>query len=191
MILGKRRALICASVFGLAAAVGGGARAAQIYPGCAQPGPIGKVWYVDPVNGKTPAAGGLGTQAAPWNSLQGILSGGWGANITVPGYTRPLLSTVPYNHVTAAGRVDIADTIGNPPVRPGDTIMLMSGNYGDISIGDFNLPTTNWDFVTVQAAPGQVPVFTTLFVDRTNKWVFNGIKVQSLYNTNNNKHITY
>jgi hypothetical protein len=162
-------------------------RAAVVYSGCAVPPTTpGYVWYVDPVNGKTPAAGGLGTQAAPWNSLQGILSGGWGANITVPGYTRPLLSTVPYNHVTAAGRVDIADTIGNPPVRPGDTIMLMSGNYGDISIGDYNLPTTNWDFVTVQAAPGQAPVFDTLYIARTNKWVFSGIKVQSVSGTNNN-----
>jgi hypothetical protein len=162
-------------------------RAAVVYSGCAVPPTTpGYVWYVDPVNGKTPAAGGLGTQAAPWNSLAGIISGAWAANVVVPGYTRPLLSTVPYNHVTAAGRVDTADTIGNPPVRPGDTIMLMSGNYGDISIGDYNLPTTNWDFVTVQAAPGQVPVFTTLLVDRTNKWVFNGIKVQSLYGTNKN-----
>ena len=73
MILDKPRALICAGVFCLAAACGG-ARAAEVYPGCAEPGPIGKVWYVDPVNGKTPADGGNGSQAAPWNSLQGVVS---------------------------------------------------------------------------------------------------------------------
>ena len=160
-----------------------------MYPGCAQPGPTGKVWYVDPVNGKTPAAGGLGTQASPWNSLNGILSGTWGtADFSVPGYTRPLLSNVPYYHITSAGRVDVADTIGNPPVNPGDKIMLMSGNYGDIGMGNYNLPTTNSDFVTIQAAPGQSPVFTTLYLSRTNKWVFNGIKVQSLMGTNGNTH---
>src|SRR5580693_3418209 len=64
--------------------------------------------------------------------------------------------------------------------------MLMSGNYGDISIGNFNQPTTNSDFVTVEAAPGQTPVFATLLLDRTNKWVFDAIKVQSLMGTNGN-----
>ena len=67
----------------------------QVYPGCSVPGAgSGKIWYVDPVNGATPAAGGDGSQAHPWNSLNGVLSGAWGANITVPGYSRPLLSTV-------------------------------------------------------------------------------------------------
>jgi hypothetical protein len=80
----------------------------------------------------------------------------------------------------------MAPVIGNPPVQPGDAIMLMSGNYGDIGIGDFNLPTTNSDFVTVEAAAGQTPVFTTLILNRTNKWVFDAIKVQSLLGTNGN-----
>ena len=34
--------------------------------------------------------------------------------------------------------------------------------------------------MTIQAAPGQTPVLTSLFVAATNKWVFNGLKVQSL-----------
>ena len=133
-------------------------RAAQVYSGCAVPSPTPRhTWYLDPVHGKTPAAGGNGSQAAPWNSLNGVLSGAWGANITVPGYARPLLSSVPYNHIANGQLVAVADQLGNPPVQPGDTLMLMSGNYGDIGIGDFNLPTTNSDFVTVQAAPGPDP----------------------------------
>src|SRR5580693_4944325 len=103
-------------------------RAAQVYSGCAVPPTTPRhVWYIDPVHGKTPAAGGLGTQAAPWNSLAGVMT-----DAVQPGYTRPMLSSVPYNHITAAGRVYIADQVGNPPVGPGDAIMLMSGNYGDI-----------------------------------------------------------
>src|SRR6202021_2543313 len=43
------------------------------------------------------------------------------------------------------------------------------------------------DFVTVEAAPGQTPVFSTLYIRSTNKWVFDGVKVQSLFGTNNNK----
>src|ERR1700677_2621178 len=161
--------------------------APQVYSGCSVPaGTSRHVWYIDPVNGKTPAAGGNGSQASPWNSLSGVLSGAWGANITVPGYSRPLLSSVAYNHIVNGQFVAVADQLGNPPVQPGDALMLMSGNYGDIGIGDFNLPTTNSDFVTVEAAPGQTPVFTTLLLDRTNKWVFDAIKVQSLIGTNGN-----
>jgi hypothetical protein len=163
-------------------------RAAQVYSGCSVPSATPRhVWYVDPVNGKTPAAGGAGSQASPWNSLTGIIGAGWAASVTVPGYSRPLLSSVPYNHA-ANGQccAASADQLGKPPVQPGDALMLMSGNYGDIAVGAFDLPTTNSDFVTVEAAPGQVPVFTTLLLDRTNKWVFNAIKVQSLLGTNGN-----
>ena len=63
----------------------------------------------------------------------------------------------------------------------------MSGNYGDIAIGDYLQQVVNPSFVTVEAAPGQAPVFSTLYIRSTNKWVFNGIKVQSLLGTNNNK----
>jgi hypothetical protein len=182
MTLEKARALVCVGFFCLAAALGGGARADQVYPGCAQPGPAGKVWYLDPVNGKTPADGGTGSQTAPWNSLQGILSFKF-----PPGYTRPLLSSVPYYHAVEGKRAYVADQLGSPPVQPGDTIMLMSGNYGDIVIGDYLQQVVNPSFVTVEAAPGQAPVFSTLYIRSTNKWVFKGIKVQSLLGTNNNK----
>jgi hypothetical protein len=182
MILDKARALICAGFICLAAAVGGGACAAEVYPGCAQPGPTGKVWWIDPVNGKTPADGGLGTQAAPWNSLQSVLS----ARVQ-SGYTRPLLSSVPYLHVANGKRVYVADQLGDPPVQPGDSVVLMNGNYGDVGIGDYKQQVVNSSFVTVEAAPGQTPVFSTLYIRSTNKWVFKGIKVQSLSGTNNNK----
>ena len=182
MTLEKARALACVGVFCLAAALGDDARAAEVYPGCAQPGPTGKVWYLDPVNGKTPAAGGTGSQTAPWNSLTGVLS------FKFPtGYTRPLLSSVPYFHVVDGKRVYVADQLGSPPVQPGDTIKLMSGNYGDIVIGDYLQQVVNPSFVTVEAAPGQTPVFLTLYIRSTNKWVFDGVKVQSLFGTNNNK----
>src|SRR6202142_4539224 len=182
MTLEKARALVAAGVFCLAAALGGGARADQVYQGCAQPGPAGKVWYLDPVNGKTPAAGGNGSQTAPWNSLTGILSFRFPS-----GYTRPLLSSVPYFHVVDGKRVYVADQLGSPPVQPGDTIKLMSGNYGDIVIGDYLQQVVNPSFVTVKAAQGQAPVFLTLYLRSTNKWVFDGVKVQSLFGTNNNK----
>ena len=139
------------------------------------------MWWVDPINGKTPVAGGLGTQAAPWNSLQGVLS------VRIDGYTRPLLSSIPYPHVADGKRVYVADELGDPPVQPGDTIRLMNGNYGDVAIGDYKQQVVNPSFVTVEATPGQTPVFSTLYIRSTNKWAFKGIKVQSLWGTNNNK----
>jgi hypothetical protein len=63
----------------------------------------------------------------------------------------------------------------------------MSGDYGDIVIGDYLQQVVNPSFVTVEAAPGQTPVFSTLYIRSTNKWVFKRIKVQSLFGTNNNK----
>src|SRR6185437_2520785 len=156
MSLDRRpRALVFAAGICLALALGGGVRAAEVYPGCAQPGPTGKVWWVDPVNGKSPADGGDGSQAHPWNALQGVLSFKFPS-----GYTRPLLSSVPYIHVVKGKRIYVADQLGSPPVQPGDTIMLMSGDYGDIVIGDYLQQVVNPSFVTVKAAPGQTPVFS-------------------------------
>ncbi len=176
------RGLIAAGFFCLAATLGHAARADQVYPGCTQPGAGGKVWYLDPVNGKTPADGGNGSQTAPWNSLTGVLSFKFPS-----GYSRPLLSSVPYYHFVEGKRVYVADQLGSPPVQPGDTIKLMSGDYGDIVIGDYSKQVVNPSFVTVEAAPGQTPVFSTLYIRSTNKWAFKGIKVQSLLGTNNNK----
>jgi hypothetical protein len=189
MTLDKRpRALILAGFFCLAATLETSARAAQVYQGCAEPGPTGKIWWVDPINGKTLADGGDGSQAHPWNSLNAVISGQWGVTgFSIPGYKRPLLSTIPYVHIADGKRVQAADESGDPPVRPGDTIRLMNGEYGDIGIGIYNKQIPNSDFVTVEAAPGQRPVFLTLYIRSTNKWVFKGIKVQSVVGTNNNK----
>ena len=168
-------------------------RAAQVYSGCQVPSATPRhLWYINPVYGRSPAAGGDGSPANPWNSLTAVIGGAWGTfGFTVPGYKRPLLSSVPYAHFTAGKFVNAPDQVGGPPVQPGDTIYLMSGKYGDIALGNYELPTTNSDWVTVQAAPGQTPVFSSLYIRSTTKWVFKGIKVQSLQgSTNNNALVT-
>jgi hypothetical protein len=53
-------------------------------------------------------------------------------------------------------------------------------------LGNYNNPTINSDWVTVQAVVGQTPVFSTLYIRLTNKWVFDGVKVQSLAGANGN-----
>ena len=104
-------------------------RAAQVYSGCAAPPTTFRhVWYFDPVHGKTQAAGGNGSQAAPWNNLQALVQ-------AEPGYSFPLLTTAPYLQIPVPGQpVVVATGPKAGPIAPGDEILLMSGNYGNIWI---------------------------------------------------------
>jgi Right handed beta helix region len=138
------------------------------------PSTFRNVWYIDPVNGATEAAGGNGSRAHPWNSLQAVFA-------TTTGYTYPLLTTVPYTYWPEGGSGYVFATgPGAGPIKPGDEILLMSGNYGNIGIGNYEKEITNSSFLTVAAAPGQTPVFAALYIESTNMLAFNGIKVQSL-----------
>jgi hypothetical protein len=149
--------------------------AAQVYSGCATPpSTFRHVWYFDPVHGKTQAAGGNGSQASPWNNLEALVE-------IKPGYTYPLLTTAAYPHQPAPGQPAVVAPGPNAgPIAPGDEILLMSGNYGDLWLNVYNTEIANSAFVTVAAAPGQTPVLTSLFIAGTNYWAFNGLKVQSL-----------
>ena len=152
------------------------AQAASVYTGCAiPPSTFGHVWYFDPVHGMTKMAGGNGSQAAPWNNLQALIQ-------PEAGYSYPLLTTAPYRQVPVPGQPAVNKTGPDAgPVAPGDEILLMSGNYGEVSIGGLSAVISNSDFVTIEAAPGQTPILASLFIGETNKWVFNGLKVQSLH----------
>jgi len=171
MIMKKPRWSIRAGALCFAVLLGGRAGAAEVYPGCpVPPTTFNHIWYIDPVNGKTLAAGGLGTQAAPWNSLQAAFS-------VEPGYTAPLLSTAPYKHPNPDNP---ANTFypGGGPIQPGDEILLMSGNYGDISIGYWSVGVNNPSFVTIAAAPGNTPVLSMLAATASSYFMFSGIKVE-------------
>ena len=58
----------------------------------------------------------------------------------------------------------------------------MGGQYGDVSIGAYKVPTTNSAFVTIAAAPGQTPVLASLRLTATNMWRFQHLSVQSIGN---------
>ncbi len=174
MFSGKPRLLIYAGAFCLAAAFGGGeADALQVYPGCAVPQTTFRhTWSIDPVNGKTAAAGGAGTQASPWNSLQAVFS-------PLSGYNYPLLTTAPYARNQTTGRVEPGPNAG--PIQPGDEILLMSGNYGDIGIGtQYGGANNSPGFVTIAPAAGQAPVLASLYIAASSGFVFSGLKIQSL-----------
>ena len=66
MIMKKPRWSIRAGALCFAAILGGRAGAVEVYPGCpVPPTTFNHIWYIDPVNGKTLAAGGLGTSGGP------------------------------------------------------------------------------------------------------------------------------
>jgi hypothetical protein len=95
--------------------------AQQVAHDCAgPPSTFRNVRYIDPVNGATAAAGGNGSQAHPWNSLQAVFE-------PTTGYTYPLLTTAPYRYWPkgAPGYV-FATGPGAGPIKPGDEILLMS-----------------------------------------------------------------
>ena len=167
----------------------------EVYPGCAIPpaNPTGNIWYIDPVYG---SASGDGSQAHPWNSLQSLTSNAatysnhnWETSScqTLPPssalYTRcqsgALLSTAPYYHDDPVAGW-ITSTNPNAPIKPGDTIMLMSGNYGNVTI---NGPI-NSNFITIKAALGQTPVLTSLKVS-SNKLAFTNLTIEGLSPVNN------
>jgi Right handed beta helix region len=165
MFLTKSRPAIGAVLLWLAAAHAGPASAVEVYPGCAvPPTTFNHIWYIDPVNGKTAAEGGLGTKAAPWNSLQAVF-------LVEPGYAAPLLSSAAYKRPNPAAP-------GAGPIEPGDEILLMSGNYGDVSTSNWNIGLQNPAFVTIAAAPGQTPVLSFLGAVASSYLAFSGIKVE-------------
>ena len=120
------------------------------------------------------SAGGNRSQANPWNNLQALVQ-------SQPGYAYPLLTTAPYPQGPDAGLAWVTKTGAKAgPIAPGDEILLMSGNYGNVWISIWNAEISNSAFVTIARAPGQTPVLKSLLVARTNAWAFNGLKVQSL-----------
>jgi hypothetical protein len=142
-----------------------------VYPGCPKPPTtFGNVWTFDPVNGKTPAqyaamtppvpfpvagqpatSAMQGSAAHPWNSVVSLVGAKVnGSLLPIPGYPGLMLSTV-FN--------------SGGPVRPGDEVLLMNGNYGALNGGGMSFAASeiiNNPPLTIAAAPGQTPVFTQI-----------------------------
>src|SRR5690242_3703560 len=122
------------------------AHAVDVYTGCSTPRATpNHIWYFDPVHGKTKDGGGNGSQAAPWNNIKALVQ-------AQPGYSYPLLTSVPYRQVPVPGQPAVMKTGASAgPIAPGDEIRLMSGNYGDVWLSVQKAEVSNSDFVTVSA----------------------------------------
>lgn len=126
-----------------------------VHPNCTMPSPAkGRVWVVDPVNG---SPDGDGSAARPWQSLQAVLD-----RPSPPGALHAALQALRAS-----------------PIKPGDTILLMSGNHGNIRINYRRPPTANNAFLTIAAAPGQTPRATMLQFDNASRIIVRDLKIQS------------
>jgi hypothetical protein len=143
--------------------------AQQVYRGCAVPDQAPRhVFTIDPVNGDD---AGDGSKGHPWKSLQAVFGLVDGAS--------PLLSTAPYRHRSPVDQKFVTTPNADAPIKPGDAVQLMSGDYGVLNASVSGEKIVNSDFVTIEAAPGAKPVFSQLSVSGVNKLRFRGLKVES------------
>lgn len=150
---------------------------------CAAPGPprgapapkyatTGTVHYVDPVNGHDSNAltsPGTGTRANPWKTLSEVIAHG-------------NLSTSPTQWNVITGHKTCTITC----VAPGDTILLLTGNHGAVLIQGYygaRNPLVGYDNdaspILIEAAPGAIPVVTSLTLRGGNGFTFRGITFES------------
>lgn len=118
----------------------------------------GNVFYIDPENGLD---SNNGSYENPWRSFSTILNYDY--------INSKRASTSPYD-----ASKGFTDRGKNGPVRGGDTIYLMNGSYGKISI---TKGYYNYDYITVLAFPGHRPIVNTLQISASSKWRFSGLDI--------------
>lgn len=112
----------------------------------------GNVFYLDPTNG---AIDGDGSEQSPWTSLQAVIEAGY------------VQGTDPY------GR----SFNNSAPVQPGDTLVLLSGYHGSVSINSY----CNSDYINVLVPDSEVAVVGSLALKGSSKWRFDGLSVIGEY----------
>ena len=68
----------------------------------------------------------------------------------------------------------LQDVIDAGDVAAGDTVWLMSGDYGELRIESAN----NTDTITIAAANEQEPLFTSVLVRDSSAWTLRGLHVR-------------
>lgn len=118
-------------------------------------------FYVDPERG---ADAGEGTTDAPWRSLQAVIDGN-------------LVQTQDWPSLPFEAGMALEPRNEGAVVQPGDTIWLATGDYGDLAI----VSHYNTGPITVAAAPGAEPRFTSVLVRSSAHWVLRGLAVGADY----------
>ncbi len=116
------------------------------------------VHYIDPEHGSDTNDG---SALRPWKSLQHVMDSGL-VETTSP-------ESLPFTEDTGL----VARNEG-APVKPGDVILLRSGDHGSLAIrGMFNA-----DYVTIAADEGHTPVFRSVTLQSGSHWAFKDVHIQ-------------
>lgn len=126
-----------------------------VYNGCPRPNLTGKTWYVDPAKG---SMDGDGSAAKPWRTLQEVFSSN-------------LIETRKPKAYPFDGTGELVAKNPEGPIKPGDTILLMSGDHGSVSEFDY----FNAEFIKIAAAPGETPKLKSFTIEGGSKWVIEGL----------------
>jgi hypothetical protein len=63
----------------------------------------------------------------------------------------------------------------NGPIKAGDTIYLLSGDHGSPTVRGY----VNSGFITVEAAPGQVPIVGGMRIESSSHWIFRNLTFEA------------
>ncbi len=130
---------------------------------CLKPTPIKHRWYFDAATGDDTL--GDGSKLKPWKTV---------VNVFQPiGTLPPKFSLAAYRHIVNGAWVTVAEA--GAPIKPGDALELMTGNYGDLRY----LAVGADDWLTIEPVLGQKPVFTSILLSGVSKFYIHDVKVQS------------
>ncbi len=118
-------------------------------------------FYVDPQHGD---AANDGSKDRPWKSLQDVFDRGW-------------IETRDWESLPYQPDAALVPRHEGAPIRPGDTICLRSGDYGDLVIRSHY----NADFITIRAEDGHTPRFRSIRVQSASHWILRGLHVSPEY----------
>jgi len=121
-------------------------------------------FYCDPVNG---SMSGDGSAGDPWSTLAEVIA------------ANKIESMKPAAYPYVYGDPLVAFNVG-APVQPGDTLVLLSGDHGEVYAQGYFNP----DWITIEAASGHTPVVRRFQFRGGCKWRIDGVTVsQEPYGT--------
>jgi len=117
-----------------------------------------KEFFVNPDSNLSNA---IGTKELPWKSLKKL--------VTQSFIETQRWNKLPYNNDSS----HLVVKNHGAQIKGGDTIYLMSGNYGNLNIESYynSLP------IVIKAYPGHTPVFDSISIRSSSNWTFDGVTI--------------
>ena len=136
----------------------------EVHAGCDQPrvSEHSHRFFVDPAHGSMENDG---TEQRPWRSLAEVLDP-----------DNHLVATQTYSRTKDGGLGPAMPINPAGPIKPGDMIVLMSGDQGDVAVRQL----VNTEFISVVAGKDQTPLVRSMHLTGSSHWLFHGIKFQGV-----------